>query len=158
MKLFLVRHGDAVPEYVDTARPLSKDGRQEIEKIAQFLKEKQVKVDLLLTSDKKRAEETADILADGLGFQGPRETRKELGPSAQVLDLLQIVEEAALTQPDWNLMIVGHLPSIYLLAKALLPDSTIPEGLFKTGTAVWLSFDRQQGWTLEDFISPYHLV
>ena len=37
MRLYLVQHGDAVPEQLDPERPLSAAGRREVEAVARLL-------------------------------------------------------------------------------------------------------------------------
>jgi phosphohistidine phosphatase len=37
MRLYLVQHGDAVPERLDPERPLSAAGRREVEAVARLL-------------------------------------------------------------------------------------------------------------------------
>jgi broad specificity phosphatase PhoE len=39
MRLYLVQHGDAVPEQLDPERPLSAAGRQDVEAVARLLAE-----------------------------------------------------------------------------------------------------------------------
>jgi phosphohistidine phosphatase len=37
MRLYLVQHGDAIPERVDPERPLSAEGRRDVEAVARLL-------------------------------------------------------------------------------------------------------------------------
>jgi phosphohistidine phosphatase len=54
MIVYLVRHGDAVPEQVDSARPLSAKGRAEVEATAKELLAEGAKVDEIWHSGKLR--------------------------------------------------------------------------------------------------------
>jgi len=67
MKVYLVRHGQAVAPQVDSSQPLSDEGRNEIQHIARTLKNMNVTVHSVYHSGKLRAEESAMILAEALG-------------------------------------------------------------------------------------------
>lgn len=62
MRLFLIRHGDAVSERVNIKRPLSTKGRDEIFEVAVRLKSLGHSIDTIFHSRKDRAKETAQIL------------------------------------------------------------------------------------------------
>ena len=66
MRLYVVRHGDAVSEKVDPARPLSEEGCGTVQSIASFLKESGVRVSRVFHSGKARAAQTAAILAESV--------------------------------------------------------------------------------------------
>ena len=63
MRLYLVQHGDAVPEQVDPQRPLSAAGRREVEAIGRLLASAGVRSTRVVHSGKLRAEQTAELLA-----------------------------------------------------------------------------------------------
>ena len=60
MDFFLVRHGEAEPEHRDRRRPLTPDGRREVEKIARAAAARRLKIAEILHSEKLRAKETAE--------------------------------------------------------------------------------------------------
>lgn len=76
MELFLVRHALAAPlpegagEEADAARPLTAKGIRRFRKVVRGLKALGVSLDLVLTSPKRRALETAELLAE-LAKGGP---------------------------------------------------------------------------------------
>ena len=49
--LFLVRHGEAMPESQDSLRPLSPQGVKELEKLAKYLSAQNIQIDEILHSN-----------------------------------------------------------------------------------------------------------
>ena len=66
MYLYLVRHGEAKRGEEDPARGLTKKGIDDVSRIATFVQKINVKVSLILHSEKDRAKQTAQMLADNL--------------------------------------------------------------------------------------------
>ncbi len=66
MKLYLVQHGEAVPESQDPSRPLTDKGRREAERVAQHIAKLGIHMDKILHSGKLRAAQTAEIFAQHL--------------------------------------------------------------------------------------------
>ncbi len=113
MPIYLVRHGTALPSEKDPQRGLSEEGRKEVEKIAAFLKGK-IAVELICHSPKKRAMETALVLAEGLKPQQVIEAEGLLPTDEPEF------WHARLTGEQRPIMLVGHLPHIEELAKRLV--------------------------------------
>ena len=61
--LYLVQHGEAVPDDVDPARPLSQAGKKDVERLAEFLARRKLAVSRILHSGKLRAQQTAELIA-----------------------------------------------------------------------------------------------
>jgi phosphohistidine phosphatase len=132
LKLYLVRHGRALPVEQDISQPLSAEGRDDITRLARTLQNLNVRVAKILHSGKLRAEETAHILAGAI--QPPQGVKAVQGlePNAGTGPILDLVE-----QEEEDLMIVGHLPFLASFLQALLrhPDQdSLP--VFDTGCAV----------------------
>ena len=66
MHLYLVQHGEAAPETVDPARPLTPNGRKDIETLSAFLSECGVDAQRVINSGKLRARDSAEILAGAI--------------------------------------------------------------------------------------------
>src|SRR5918996_6119021 len=66
MRLYLVQHGDAVPEQLDPERPLSAAGRRDVESVARLLARNGIRAERLAHSGKLRAQQTAELLAAAL--------------------------------------------------------------------------------------------
>ena len=147
MDFYLVRHGDAKPEHEDSRRPLSDQGRREVEKVARAVAAKEIEITAILHSDKLRARETAAILARALF---PREGIREIGglsPEDDPLDAKGELEAA-----EAPLMLVGHLPHLGRLASLLVkgdPENEVVS--FTPAAVVCLSHTkgaREVKWTL----------
>lgn len=115
MKLYLVRHGEALPSHLDPDRALSEPGRRQVEKMSEYLYKLGVKVTDIWHSKKKRAAQTAEILARGLRCGA--EQQKGLSPNDPVEPWILELQER-----ENNLLIVGHLPFLPTLAQALLRE------------------------------------
>jgi phosphohistidine phosphatase len=113
MKVFLVQHGEAVPEEVNAERPLSEKGRDQAHRAAELIKKMPEYPALILHSGKKRARETAEIISFTLG--GVRmETREYLNPRD---DTAAVSKELA--GSELSVMVVGHMPFLGKLASRL---------------------------------------
>ena len=115
--LYLVRHGEAVTDREDTRRPLSAEGRRQMESIAGKLRDIGAAPKRILHSGKLRAQQTAEILADALGQPGAIELRGIAGLLPD--DDPKSAAELAAATGDEDLMLVGHLPHLGLLAGVL---------------------------------------
>ena len=115
MQLFLVRHGDYVPESVNPEKPLSYKGRKDVAKVANALKDQGFTVEAFIHSTKKRAKETAEIFKRVLNTEATISVRQKLSPNDSTDDIVQEISTW-----DKNTMIVGHAPFIPGLAYRLL--------------------------------------
>ncbi len=149
MKLYLVQHGKAVPEEVDRQRPLTEEGRREVEKVAAFVKKLDLNVDYLWHSGKKRAEQTTEELTKVVKVKKKSCAREGLAPND---DVAVIKGELA---ASGDVLIVGHLPFLSKLASLLLTGSeSAGVVVFRNGGIVCLSFSDQKRWQLEWAITP----
>ncbi len=114
IKLFLVQHGDAVPDEVDTTRPLSERGAAQAKRAGEFLKKLPVYPELILHSGKKRAEQTAEIISYALGGV-KMEKRPFLNPKDGIEGILEEIARFKV-----SVMIVGHMPFLGRLASKLV--------------------------------------
>jgi len=114
MKVYIVQHGLSMSEEMDPEKALSPEGKKQSRHVAEFLREKTIRVDAIWHSPKKRAAQTAHILAEILDCPDTQE-RKDLNPLDPVGNIPGEIESL-----DKNLMIVGHLPFLEKLASVLL--------------------------------------
>ena len=151
MRLYLVRHGDAVSEQVDSTRPLSKVGKEEVFKVAQFFaKKKEVPVNIIWHSSKKRAEQTAEVFKKIFCPQADLAQREGLGPNDSMDKIYFEIQNC-----KEGLMIVGHLPSISRLTSKLVNGHEEREIVaFHTATLAALERDEKQTWRVLYSISP----
>lgn len=112
MPVYFVQHGVAVPEEVDSNRPLSADGRREVEAVAAHLRNVGVTVYKVCHSGKTRARETAQILAGQIGHGNVYEVQGMI-PNDNVAAFAASLKED-------NVMYVGHLPHLGRLVSFLV--------------------------------------
>jgi len=150
MILYLVRHAKAVSTDVDSQRPLSEHGREDIGKVAEFLKPLGLGVDYLWHSGKKRAEQTAEALAEVVEVKMEVAAHSFLAPND---DVAPIKDEIELAEQD--VMIVGHLPFMGKLASLLLAgDEYAVAVAFKAGGILCLESDEQGSWQADWMVIP----
>jgi len=152
MKLYLVRHGDAVSERDDASRPLSSAGRIEVERITRWLTDTGVTIHEIRHSNKTRAAETAQFIAQQIKPKGGLREVTGLLPND---DFRRLAEE--LIHEDADLMLVGHMPFMGLLGGTLLKGSKDAARVsFPTGGMLVLK-RTDDGWILEHVIDPHRL-
>ena len=89
MRLYLVRHGEALPREKDPERGLSDRGRQNAEKTAALLKGQDIEVEAVWESGKKRATQTAEIMAAAVTAKGGVVQRSGMSPNDPVIPIIQ---------------------------------------------------------------------
>jgi phosphohistidine phosphatase len=150
MRLYLVQHGDAVPERLDPERPLSAAGRREVEAVARLLAGAHARVAHVVHSGKLRAQQTAELLATALAPGRVPQAMAGLSPNDPV-------EPTVRTITDWtsDVMLVGHLPSMgKLVARLVAGDERKPVAAFVPGTVVCLQQDEAGGWVIAWMVRP----
>ena len=93
MRLYLVLHGDAVPERLDPERPLSAAGRQEVEAVARLLADTGVRTAHVVHSGKLRAHQTAELLATALAPGRVPEAIAGLSPNDPVEPMVRRIAD-----------------------------------------------------------------
>src|SRR5947199_1690 len=107
MKVLFLRHGEADwPNWdkPDDERPLTKRGRKEMKRVAQFLDKLEFCADNILSSPLPRARQTADVVAERFGKEVTIEPKLAHGFNAK--RLRDIISE---TEAE-RVMMVGHEP------------------------------------------------
>jgi phosphohistidine phosphatase len=154
MKVYLVRHGEAVSSQFDPQRPLSKQGLADIRKVASFIKPMSISVEHIWHSGKLRAAQTAEILAESVLVEKDCSAHEALGPND---DVTIIVDE--LEAYDTDLMIVGHLPFLAYLASLIVAGTqTANVAAFDAGSIACLNRRDRSQWQIEWMITPEFLA
>lgn len=150
MKVYLVRHGDAVSSEVDSQRPLSEQGRAEVRRIASFIEPLQISVEHIWHSGKLRAAQTAEILAGVVAAAKGCSARGDLGPNAGVSSIADELEAY-----DTDLMIVGHLPFLWNLTSLLVAGrETADVVAFSAGAFACLDRRDPGVWQINWMVTP----
>ena len=148
MLLYLVQHGKAKSKDEDPDRPLTAEGRREVEAVMLLMmRYGGVTAARVAHSGKLRAAETARIIGSKLDVEVMEE------------DGLKPMDDPSvwagrLDDDADDLMLVGHLPHLPKLASLLLcgdPDAGVVE--FSNGGVVCLRFE-DGSWALEWSIPP----
>ena len=150
MKVYLVRHGDAVSSEVDPQRPLSEQGRADILKIASFIRPLEISVEHIWHSGKSRAVQTAEILAEAVDVERDCSARDGLAPNDDVSTIADELEAY-----DADLMIVGHLPFLaYLTSLLLAGKETADVVAFDAGAIACLKRRDHGTWQINWMVTP----
>ena len=115
MKLYLVQHGDALARDVDPERPLSDRGQHEVQAMAGFLSQAGIRARCVQHSGKRRAEQTAAMLAEAVLMAGRPQAVPGIAPNDDVGVFADGI--AGWTE---DTLVVGHLPFMARLVALLL--------------------------------------
>jgi phosphohistidine phosphatase len=124
MRIYLVRHGDAVPEEdagSDRDRWLSPRGREAARMLGRLLREQNIDPDTIVCSPLPRAVQTAELLAASLDYIGAISSWRCLEPSAMPRIAANQVAAAGL-----SVVVVGHEPSISALGAYIIGRPSFP--------------------------------
>lgn len=154
MELYLVQHGEAMWESEHPERPLTARGREEVGRVAAVASRMRLRPSEIRHSGKRRAAETAAIVAEALGLRHHVTAVSGLSPNDDVRPVA-----AELQDTSRSLMLVGHLPFMSRLASLLLtadPDRTVIR--FRNGGIVCLVSDEPAGgprtWSVTWVLTP----
>lgn len=156
-RLLLLRHAKSSwddPSLADHDRPLAPRGRKASKVIGSYLRDEQIRADVVLCSSARRARETLELA----GVQGEAQVERGLyGASVdQLLGRLRRLPDELDTA-----MLIGHNPAIQELAAGLVaPTSELAERKYPTGalaslafTGPWSALERGQA-ELVAFVTP----
>ena len=155
MKLYLMRHGEALHPAVDQAMRLSPRGRRDTAKMGEWFKREGVLIDAIWHSPKARAMETAQCLAGILGLDpAVLPSQKELVPEGDIECTKDRINKAETSAHYQGLLIVSHLPFLPQLTASLIGDAGRTD--FDTASAACFIF-LKGAWTREWFKEPVRL-
>ncbi len=148
MRLYLVQHGEARSESEDPERSLTARGEEETRKISGATKKLNVSPTKIYHSGKKRAEQTAGIMATALDRSAQQ--GQGLNPND---DIRPWVERISAEAED--LMIVGHLPFLEKLASFLISgDEGRKAVVFRYSAIVCLEKEEAGRWAVDWVLKP----
>ncbi|RLG07697.1 MAG: phosphohistidine phosphatase SixA [Thaumarchaeota archaeon] len=148
MRVYLIQHGEAKRKEEDPARPLTENGRAEVELVGRFLAEIGVKVEKIFHSGKLRAAQTAELIAKHVKHVKEIKGVEDLDPLADPK-----IWAEKLNEGEEDLMLVGHLPHLKKLVSLLLTGRDDLEIVkFRYGGVACL--EKNEGWSLLWMIRP----
>jgi phosphohistidine phosphatase len=150
MRLYLLQHGDAVPESVNRERPLSEKGRLDVKRLARFVGWSAFKARRILHSGKLRARQSAELVAPEMGEGAAPEAAPGLEPNDPVEP---VAAQAAAWRED--VLLVGHMPFLGRLAALLVcGDAERPVAAFQPGSMACLERDDSGRWSIAWMLRP----
>lgn len=146
MPMYFVQHGKAVPKELDPDRPLSAEGRIEVEHVGACLRHMGLTLRGVCHSGKNRAQQTAEILATEVGLDYASEM-EGMKPNDDVVDFSKGLQDQT--------MYVGHLPHMGKLVSYLVAgneDAGVVS--FSNGGVVCVEED-DNGYHIKWFLLPF---
>jgi phosphohistidine phosphatase len=137
MNVYLLRHAHAVDlgqqgSQTDEERPLSDEGRRQVEVVAEAVKRLGLKFDQVLTSPLRRATETAQELCRRLGLpESALVTCGSLEPGASSKKLMKRLRSLEANE----VVLVGHAPDLGEHAAWLMGSKRCQVEIAKAGIA-----------------------
>lgn len=152
MKVYLVRHGNAIAGDDDVVRPLSREGVEEVTRVARFLKEYSCDVENIYHSIRVRARQTAEIIHEKLKVKKPLIEKQGLSPNDRIEKTADFLEH----QKE-DVMLVGHMPFMGSLLSLLVSGETNRNLVaFPTGGVAILE-KKHGAWLIASVINPDNL-
>ncbi len=149
MTLYIVRHGDAVGPDIDPQRPLSRHGCDEVAAVAGIIAGRGVTVSRVVHSGKVRARQTAEILTAKLATDATPQQMAGLNPNDDPEAIVGYVN----AETD-NTLIAGHMPSVGLIVRSLVPNASMEHMNFATAMVVILTRGEDEVWRIIDRVVP----
>ncbi|MBG8555224.1 SixA phosphatase family protein [Hymenobacter guriensis] len=152
--LYLMRHAKSSWSFEDLSdhdRPLNDRGRDDVPAMGRALAERQIQLDLLVSSTAVRALSTAALVAKELQYPHEQIKVEERIYRADPLELLAVVRE--LPDEADAVLLIGHNNTITDFANLLSP-SAIPE--MPTAAVVCLKFDIGRWQNLDRTNAEYY--
>lgn len=143
---YFVQHGLAEPKEIDATRPLSKEGVEQVRKMATQLHQHGVLIENIYHSGKLRAAQTAQIFAEVLQVKLVNEF-KGMNPNDDPHNIISHLKQD-------NVMFVGHLPNIQKVVSEILSNGKNDDMLKFSNAAVACISQEQGNAFLKWFIKP----
>ena len=150
MKLYFLRHADALEGADDAARPLSPHGKKEALEVGRFLKRSGIEFDAAYSSPLVRAKETAEIVLEVSGSTKLDLTAALLNetPDAKFDEWLQAIPDAR------HVCLVGHAPSLAQRVRELLGITASDALKLPKGALACLETENRRTAALKFLVTP----
>jgi phosphohistidine phosphatase len=129
MDLILWRHAEAVDGTPDLARRLTAKGEKQAAEMARWLRERLPKPTRVIVSPAQRTVQTAKALTEN--FEITRDLAPDAAPAA-------VLAAAGWPEHKGAVLVVGHQPTLGLVASLLIAGEPMPWSL-KKGAVWWVS-------------------
>ncbi len=150
MKIYFLRHGDALEGADDASRPLSPHGRKEAIEVGRFLKRAAIEFDAAYSSPLVRAKETAEIVLDLCGSTKLELTAALLNETSEEKfnEWLKEIPDAK------HVCLVGHAPSLAERARQLLGITAADALKLPKGALACLETENRRTAALKFLVTP----
>ena len=123
MQLYLMQHGVALTKEENLERPLNTTGIDQVRKSAAGIRQLLPGLDLIACSPKRRAHQTAALVAETMRFPySDILVSENLLPEAEPQEVMSLVAREA---ADSGILLVGHQPCLGRLAGFLLQGGDV---------------------------------
>jgi len=130
MEIYLMQHGPSFPKDVDAEESLTPEGEAQIVTVGRALKKMGLRFDVIVSSTKKRAWQTAKIVAEQVAFPSRRIVQTDLvKPMASAEESIRFLKQ----YEGKALLVAGHLPSLAEIASALITSGSKATIQFERG-------------------------
>jgi len=150
MKLYLIQHGEACSKEENPERPLTEQGKADINRLAVFLRKGNIRVGRVMHSGKLRAAQTVERLLNSVAPGIDVEVSDKINPNSDV----GIFAELSFIWSE-DTLIVGHLPFLAKLVSQLtLRNSDNLFSNFAPGSAICLERTENNQWVVNWMVRP----
>jgi phosphohistidine phosphatase len=147
MQLYLMQHGQAVPETENPEQPLSREGVAQVQASAAAMKKLGIAPDLIVCSPKKRSRQSAALVAEGVNYPYSDIVETEaVKPAAPADDAVSFLRQ---NPACTSVLIAGHLPSLTRIASLLLGGDSPVRLRFENGGLCRIDTDSLTPGTAE---------
>lgn len=151
MKLYVMRHGEALSPHMDIKRPLTEQGCQQVVQMAGYLQKVASSLSCIYHSGVLRGAQTAQLLAEHL----------HPNPELRVMNALNDPEGADIVRQEIEIattaiLLVGHIPLLPRLLSQLVvrqQDAWLMD-FHMPATLVGLESLEKDRWIIEWAVSP----
>lgn len=147
MIVYFLRHASAGQHLAnpvkDAKRGLDKEGTEQCGLIGRTLAALDTQVDAIISSPLKRAMQTANLVANEIGFEGKLQMEEGLKPGATFSDFRKMVSKYARLEA---IMVVGHNPNLSeFLGRAMGESNSKLSVDLKKGAVARVELGRNKG-------------
>ena len=157
MEIYFVRHGAAYAKEEDPERHLNNDGVKQCHLTGKALKRLDIQFDLIVSSPKARARQTAEIIAEEVGYSREEiKITETLEPTALPHDTISYLNDFADVK---KIMLTSHLPLLGYLSSELLINTSQISFYFKPGAVCHINTEHPHTFSgdLCWFLTPEQL-
>lgn len=150
MKLYLVQHGEACTKAEDPKRPLTQQGKVDVNRLAVCLRKAGVKIDRAIHSGALRSEQTAERVVNAIARGTEMEINRNIRPNDNPVEF---ANHLAIWTSDT--LVVGHMPFLgKLVSQLTLGNSGFMCTYFLPSSVVCLERHHNSQWTINWMLRP----